>query len=77
MIILPLCNHLNGARDAIGASKNVWIMKPVALSRGRGISLLNDLGQVTYGEAVIVQKYIENPLLLDGFKVGFLSYRLV
>jgi hypothetical protein len=44
-------------------------MKPVALSRGRGISLLNDLGHVTYGEAVIVQKYIENPLLIDGYKV--------
>lgn len=26
---------------------NFWIMKPVGLSRGRGISVVNDISQVT------------------------------
>ena len=29
-------------------SVNWWILKPAGLSRGRGISLVNDIGQVTY-----------------------------
>jgi hypothetical protein len=30
-------------------------MKPVGLSRGRGISLVNDLSQVNYSEPIVVQ----------------------
>jgi tubulin polyglutamylase TTLL5 len=33
---------------------NFWIMKPAAKSRGRGISLVNDLTQVVYGEPMVV-----------------------
>jgi hypothetical protein len=43
-------------------------MKPVGLSRGRGISLLNDMSQVNYSEPMVVQRYIMNPMLLDGYK---------
>lgn len=30
-------------------------MKPVGLSRGRGISLVKDIGQVSYGDSVVIQ----------------------
>lgn len=46
--------------------ENVWIIKPTGVSRGSGITITSDFIKITqlkYGK--IVQKYIENPLLLN------------
>ena len=56
---------------------NFWIMKPIRSSRGRGISLVNDICSVNYSEPVVLQKYLMNPLLLYGFKFDLRLYLLV
>ncbi|XP_066994738.1 tubulin polyglutamylase TTLL5 [Anabrus simplex] len=58
-------------------SRGPWIVKPVASSRGRGIFIINNPDQVPLEETVVVAKYIDNPLLVDGHKCDLRLYVLV
>ncbi|KDR20933.1 Tubulin polyglutamylase TTLL5, partial [Zootermopsis nevadensis] len=51
-----------------------WIVKPVASSRGRGIYIVSSPDQVPLEETVVVAKYIDNPLLVDGHKCDLRLY---
>jgi len=54
--------------NAFLKDRGPWIVKPVASSRGRGIYLIKDLSMIPTDEQVLVCRYIQNPLLVDGFK---------
>ncbi|CAK9832164.1 Probable tubulin polyglutamylase TTLL2 [Anthophora retusa] len=52
----------------------VWICKPVGQSQGKGIFLFRKLSDLTYDNAAVVQRYIENPLLIGGYKFDLRLY---
>ncbi|CAJ1448118.1 unnamed protein product [Effrenium voratum] len=58
-------------------SRCTWIVKPNASSRGRGIFLLSDLSELPLDETVVVSRYIDDPLLIQGFKFDLRVYVLV
>ena len=68
----------------------IWIMKPIGKAQGKGIFLFNKLGQINewkkdhrwkadnpQAEAYVVQRYIENPLLVGNKKFDLRIYVLV
>jgi len=71
--------QLQAAATASGEGNgfHYWIMKPVGLSRGRGILLVKDLSDLTYSQESVIQRYIERPLCLDGYKFDLRLYVLV
>ena len=63
--------------------RNIWIMKPSNLSRGRGVTCVDSLLPIeqslsaTNDSGLIVQKYIENPLIIDQRKFDIRQWVLV
>nr|XP_057901846.1 probable tubulin polyglutamylase TTLL2 [Doryrhamphus excisus] len=57
-----------------GRAPPFWICKPVGLSRGRGIFIFEKVRDLLYDCAVIVQKYISEPLLISGYKFDLRIY---
>ena len=58
----------SGSSSSSSEIHNYWILKPVGLSRGRGISVIKNLGEVVYSQSSVIQKYIERPLTLNNYK---------
>eukprot|EP00892_Ulva_mutabilis_P002227 jgi/Ulvmu1/12004/UM083_0017.1 len=56
---------------------NLWILKPSSLSRGRGIYLLDDLGNVACSQSSVVQRYVADPYIYRGLKFDLRLYVLV
>lgn len=60
-----------------GQQSNYWICKPTEQSCGRGIFIFQDLHDLTYDCAVVVQKYIIKPFLISGYKFDLRLYAIV
>lgn len=63
-------------REAHGV-QNYWIMKPVGMSRGRGISIVRDVASLAYSQTSVIQRYVERPLCLNGYKFDLRLFVLV
>ncbi|EDV23631.1 uncharacterized protein TRIADDRAFT_27246, partial [Trichoplax adhaerens] len=57
--------------------KGLWIVKPIASSRGRGIFLVSQPNQVPLDEKLVVSRYVRNPYCIDGYKFDIRLYVLV
>ena len=57
--------------------KNIWIVKPANLSRGRGIHIVDDINDVNVEDLSVISRYITNPLLINGHKFDLRIYVLV
>ncbi len=62
--------------------RNIWIVKPAGLSRGRGIRIFNSLAEILdYGRSreqqYIAMKYIENPMTIMNRKYDLRQWVMV
>lgn len=55
----------------------MFILKPDSGAQGRGIRLTTDLKTVSPTDRMICQRYIEKPLLIDGYKFDLRVYVLI
>lgn len=69
-------------QTSINGQRNIWIVKPAGLSRGRGIRLFNSMAEIhNYSRGKdnnwVIQKYIEHPLLYKNRKLDIRQWVMV
>ena len=77
----------NNCQHRLEGKKNLWIVKPGAMSRGRGISVYSNLAEikdligadlnVIASGKWVAQKYIEHPMLIHDVKFDIRQWFVV
>lgn len=67
--------NTNNGTNAKSAKKNMFIIKPVASSRGRGIKMMTSISSV--GSKCLVSHYIDNPLIINKKKFDLRLYVVI
>lgn len=80
--VKELLNKLSQSHQYKLNRNNIWILKPSGLSRGRGIKCVDNLQQIlsqvrSGGNQYIIQKYIENPMIIMNRKFDIRQWVLV
>ena len=73
--VLP--DEFNDFLSCFQREKSLWILKPSCSSQGKGIYLVENVGDVPIDESCVVSRYISNPLLVNGLKFDIRLYVLV
>ena len=78
-ILEKLLNNL--PQYEFDGTRNIWIVKPSGLSRGRGVHCIDQLNDILTNirphNKTVIQKYIENPLIIKGRKFDIRQWVLV
>lgn len=65
----------------LNGNENIWILKPSGLSRGRGISIIKSLDpalkHIKYSSQYVIQKYIENPVIIKQRKFDIRQWVMI
>eukprot|EP00826_Nyctotherus_ovalis_P036329 TRINITY_DN3211_c0_g1_i13.p1 TRINITY_DN3211_c0_g1~~TRINITY_DN3211_c0_g1_i13.p1 ORF type:complete len:565 (+),score=152.27 TRINITY_DN3211_c0_g1_i13:118-1812(+) len=73
-----LPNEYGDFRTQCTQSKGrTYIVKPEAMSQGKGIYLIKSHEELDIGEHCVVQRYVSNPYLIDGLKFDLRLYVLI
>ena len=67
---------LKAASDDSG-SPDIWIIKPTSLFGGQGMRLTDKLDDIPRETGYLVQRYVANPLLIDGKKSHIRLYLMI
>lgn len=53
---------------------SLWIVKPSGSSQGKGIFITNTMNNLPFGASLVACRYIDDPLLIDGYKFDMRIY---
>jgi len=71
-------SHFHSIKSKLKENEqNIWIVKPSASSKGKGIYLIDDISEVPIKDNCIISRYINNPLLINGIKFDIRLYVVV